>query len=183
VPRSARSVKRTGRTSQQAPTVEVVIEVPAGSRNKYEVDARTGRVELERVIFAATRYPADYGYIPATLGGDGDPLDALVLVDEPTFPGCHIKCHPIALLDMSDQAGGDEKILMVPAFDSRTGWKDVKDVPEATLKEIAHFFEVYKDLDEGKFSRVKGWRGGHDAVAAIKAAQRRYAKGRRGTRK
>lgn len=172
---AARSTKRAA----QAPSgdaVEVVVEVPAGSRNKYEVDARTGRVELERVIFAATRYPADYGYIPDTLAGDGDPLDALVLVDEPTFPGCRIRCRPIALLDMSDQKGSDEKILMVPAFESRTGWKDVGDVPEATLKEIAHFFEVYKDLDEGSYSTVKGWRGGDAAAVAIAAARRRFAR-------
>jgi inorganic pyrophosphatase len=169
-------VKAQAAAPEKTPKVDVIIEVPAGSRNKYEVDAATGRIELERVIFAATRYPADYGYIPETLAGDGDPLDALVLVDEPTLPGCHIKCRPVAVLEMSDQHGMDEKILMVPAFDSRTGWKDVKDVPEPTLKEIAHFFEVYKDLDEGKFSKVKGWRDGRAAVAAIEAGRARYAK-------
>jgi inorganic pyrophosphatase len=172
-----RSSKGPERRTPEPVSVEVIVEVPAGSRNKYEVDPDTGRVELERVIFAATRYPADYGYIPSTLGGDGDPLDALVLVDEPTFPGCHIKCHPIALLEMVDQEGSDEKILMVPAFDSRTGWKDVRDVPETTLKEIAHFFQVYKDLDKGMFSRVKGWRGRAAAVKTIETAQRRYIKG------
>ena len=92
------------RSAEPAP-IEVIVEVPAGSRNKYEVNAETGRIELDRVIFAATRYPADYGYIPHTLAGDGDPLDALVLVDEPTFPGCHIRCHPIAVLEMTDQKG------------------------------------------------------------------------------
>jgi len=177
MPRSSDSTKRRRRTASEPVSVEVIVEVPAGSRNKYEVDPDTGRVELERVIFAATRYPADYGFIPNTLGGDGDPLDALVLVDEPTFPGCHIRCHPIALLEMVDQEGDDEKVLLVPAFDSRTGWKDVGDVPKATLKEIAHFFQVYKDLDRGKFSEVKGWRGRAAAVKAIEAARLRYIRG------
>jgi len=154
----------------------VIVEVPAGSRNKYEVNAETGRIELDRVIFAATRYPADYGYIPSTLAGDGDPLDALVLVDEPTFPGCYIRCHPIAMLQMSDQKGNDEKILMLPAFDSRTGWKDVRDVPEPMLREIEHFFQVYKDLDQGTFSKVLGWQGKDAAMKAIEEASLRYVR-------
>ncbi|HKR99908.1 MAG TPA: inorganic diphosphatase [Candidatus Dormibacteraeota bacterium] len=163
------------RSAEPAP-IEVIVEVPAGSRNKYEVNAETGRIELDRVIFAATRYPADYGYIPHTLAGDGDPLDALVLVDEPTFPGCHIRCHPIAVLEMTDQKGSDEKILMRPAFESRTGWKDLRDIPEPMLREIAHFFQVCKDLEEGTFSKVKGWKGMAAAERIIEAARVAYAK-------
>src|SRR5947209_13128773 len=106
-------------TSPRGASVEfdVTIEIPKGQRNKYEVDHATGRIRLDRLLFTSTRYPADYGYIEDTLGQDGDPLDALVLLEEPTFPGCLVAARPIGLFRMTDEAGGDDKILCVPAND------------------------------------------------------------------
>lgn len=127
--------------------VEVVIEIPKGQRNKYEMDHHTGRIRLDRMLFTSTRYPADYGFVDDTLGGDGDPLDALVLLDEPTFPGCLITARVIGMFHMTDEKGPDDKILCVPAQDPR--WvhlRDIHHVAEFERLEIQHFFEVYKDL-------------------------------------
>src|SRR5688572_28291889 len=109
------------RRPRKAPPMhfDVTIEIPQGSRNKYEVDHATGRIRLDRMLFTATRYPADYGYIEDTLGEDGDPLDALVLLEEPTFPGCLIRCRALGMFRMRDEAGGDDKVLCVPAGDQR----------------------------------------------------------------
>jgi inorganic pyrophosphatase len=139
-------------------TVEVIVEIPKGSRNKYEVDHDTGAVWLDRHLFTSTAYPADYGFIPHTLGEDGDPLDALVLLDEPTFPGCHIRARAIGLFRMRDEKGPDAKILCVPDADPRwSSLQDLRDLPEHLLAEIGHFFEVYKALEPHKHSVVDAW--------------------------
>jgi inorganic pyrophosphatase len=153
---------------------EAVIEVPKGSRNKYEMNHQTGVIELDRELFTATRYPADYGFIPHTLAGDGDPLDVLVVLDEPTFPGCHIKCRPLGVFWMHDEKGPDAKILAVPVNDSRVTWDDLEDVPRHMVMEIGHFFEIYKDLEPGKSTDTRGWSGKAAAIEEIEASQRRY---------
>ncbi|MEN9882570.1 MAG: hypothetical protein RI916_997 [Actinomycetota bacterium] len=127
---------------------DVIIEIPAGSRNKYEVDHITGEIRLDRMLFTSTRYPYDYGFVKNTLSLDGDPLDALVMLDEPTFPGCVVSCRAIGMFNMTDEAGGDDKLLCVAAGDIRkASLQDLKDVPEFELSEIQHFFEVYKALE------------------------------------
>jgi inorganic pyrophosphatase len=129
----------------------VTIEIPQGSRNKYEIDHKTGRIKLDRRLFTSTQYPSDYGFIDNTLGRDGDPLDALVLLEEPTFPGCSIKCRPIAMLRMSDEAGDDDKIICVPTSDPRfSHMKELEDMTSQQRDEIQHFFQVYKTLEPGK---------------------------------
>ncbi|NUU25351.1 MAG: inorganic diphosphatase [Streptomycetaceae bacterium] len=153
---------------------DVVVEIPAGSRNKYEMDRNTGRIRLDRMLFTSTAYPADYGFIAETLGGDGDPLDALVLLDEPTFPGCRVRCRALGMFVMRDEKGPDEKVLCVPAQDPRHGGvHDVADVPEYQLNEIAHFFEVYKDLEPGKSVDGSHWEGHEAAEKEITAARER----------
>lgn len=137
--------------------IEVVVEVPKGSRNKYEMDHRSGAIWLDRELFTATRYPADYGFIPDTLAEDGDPLDALVIVNEPTFPGCHIRCRPIGIFWMADEKGRDAKILALPTWDVRMVWRDIDEVPEYMRREIHHFFDIYKDLEPGKRTEALGW--------------------------
>ena len=147
--------------------VDVVVEVPRGSRNKYEWDSEVGAMRLDRELFTATRYPADYGFVVDTLGEDGDALDALVLLGEPTFPGCHIMCRPLGVFWMSDEHGPDAKLLMVPCADTRVNWHELDDVPESLLLEIAHFFEIYKELEPGKATTVRGWDGRAAAEAEI----------------
>ncbi|HEY3833997.1 MAG TPA: inorganic diphosphatase [Acidimicrobiia bacterium] len=146
---------------------EVVIEIPKGSRNKYEMDHETGKIWLDRMLFTAMQYPVDYGFFSDTLADDGDPLDALVLLQEPTFPGCHIMVRPVAVFWMSDEKGADAKVLCVPASDPRwTDTSDLEDVPPHLLMEIGHFFDVYKELEPGKSSETRGW---EDAAAAVRA--------------
>ena len=136
---------------------DVVIEIPRGSRNKYEVDHESGLIRLDRTLFTATQYPADYGFIPDTLGEDGDPLDALVLVLEPTFPGCLIRSRPIGMFRMSDEKGGDDKVLCVPAGDPRQEHlRDLHDLPEFDRLEIEHFFLIYKAAGAGQERRRRG---------------------------
>lgn len=131
---------------------DMTVEIPAGNKNKYEIDHETGRIRLDRLLFTAMRYPADYGYIEDTLGEDGDPLDALVLLDEPTFPGCIVRVRPVGVFHMVDDAGGDDKVLCVAAGDPRRdAIQDTSDVSDFTLDEIRHFFEVYKALEPGKY--------------------------------
>jgi inorganic pyrophosphatase len=150
---------------------EVLVEIPRGSRNKYEVDHETGDVWLDRRLFTAMAYPADYGYIVGSLGEDGDPLDVLVLLDEPTFPGCHLLARAVGVFWMRDDAGPDAKVLAVPARDLRySGMKDLEDLPPYLLDEIRHFFEAYKQLEPGKFSEVREWEGRASAEAEIAAA-------------
>ncbi len=156
-------------------TVDVVVEIPRGSRNKYEMDKEKGVIRLDRRLFSATVYPADYGYIDQTLGEDGDALDALVLLDEPTFPGCWVTARPVAVLWMEDDKGPDAKIICVPNGDVR--WKGVDDIgalPLELLEEIQHFFEVYKTLEPDKHSDTRGYEGTTAAWTEIEAAQARY---------
>lgn len=148
----------------------MVVEIPRGSRNKYEADHATGEIFLDRMLFTATRYPADYGYIPGTLAEDGDPLDVLVLLEEPTFPGCRIRVRPVGIFLMEDQGAADHKIIAVPAGDPR--WeeiRDVDDVPAHLRRELEHFFAVYKELEDKK-TAVLGWMGAADALTVIAKA-------------
>ncbi len=147
---------------------DVLIEIPKGQRNKYEVDHETGRIRLDRMLFTSTRYPHDDGFIEHTLGDDGDPLDALVILEEPTFPGCLIRCRAIGMFRMKDEAGGDDKVLCVPAADPRREHlRDIHDVPEFDRLEIQHFFEVYKDLEPGKSVEGATWVGRTEAEEEI----------------
>lgn len=164
---------------KQPLTVEVMIEVPKGCRNKYEYDSRSKIIRFDRMLFSAVHYPSDYGFIPGTLAGDGDPLDALVLVWEPTFPGCLIEAKPVGLFKMRDEKGPDEKILCVPLRDPLWNYiESLKDVPPHLLKEIGHFFSIYKDL-ESKKTGVEGWEDRPAALKAIDAARKRYLRTRR----
>ena len=130
---------------------DVTVEIPKGTRNKYEMDAATGRIRLDRTLFTATQYPADYGFIDNSLGEDTDPLDALVLVREPTFPGCLIRCRAIGMFRMRDEKGPDPKVICVPVADPRLDHVlDVTDLDRFYMLEIQHFFEIYKDLEPGK---------------------------------
>jgi inorganic pyrophosphatase len=161
--------------------VEVIIEIPKGSRNKYEADHETGDVWLDRMLFTATMYPTDYGFFPHTLGEDGDPLDALVLLEEPTFPGCHIWARPIGVFWMSDEKGPDAKVLTVPSTDPRwANVAEIDDLPPHLRDEIAHFFEVYKALEPDKRTDVSTWQGRDEAERAIAEAQERYRPGAEG---
>ena len=153
---------------------DVTIEIPKGQRNKYEVDHETGRIRLDRMLFTATRYPADYGFIDGTLGEDGDPLDALVLLEEPTFPGCLVRCRAIGMFQMRDEKGGDDKVLCMPAGDPRAeNVQDLGDVPEFYRLEIQHFFETYKDLEPGKSVEGARWADRAEAEAEILASRQR----------
>jgi inorganic pyrophosphatase len=156
--------------------VEVTIEIPKGQRNKYEVDHVTGRIRLDRMLFTSTRYPSDYGFIEDTLADDGDPLDALVLLEEPTFPGCLITCRVIGMFRMRDEKGLDDKVLCVPATDPR--WKhlqDIADVPQFDRLEIQHFFEVYKELEPGKSVEGAAWADRSAAEAEVEESRKRFA--------
>ena len=155
-------------------SIEVQVEIPKGSRNKYEFDKQRGMIRFDRMLFSAMHYPSDYGFIPQTLAQDGDPLDALVLVWEPTFPGCLIDARPIGVFHMTDEKGPDEKILCVPLHDPL--WNHIErldQVPPHLLKEIEHFFAVYKDL-ESKKTAVRGWADRAQAEQIIAEARKRF---------
>ena len=150
-----------------------VIEIPKGSRNKYEYDHETEAIKLDRFLFSSVVYPTDYGFIPDTLGQDTDPLDAMVLVSEPTFPGCMIEVKAIALFRMEDDKGIDDKVLAVPL--SEPGWSDkekLEDLPKQLRDEIQHFFSIYKDLERKKVT-VDGWYSREDALEEIEASRKR----------
>jgi len=154
--------------------IDVVVEIPQGSRNKYEMDHETGRIRLDRMLFTSTRYPLDYGFISGTLAEDGEPLDALVWLDEPTFPGCLVTVRPIAVFWMLDEQGPDAKVLTVPANDLRmSGIRELEDVPAHLAAEIGHFFDIYKQLEPGKSSDVRGWQGRAAAEREVTESQRR----------
>jgi inorganic pyrophosphatase len=158
--------------------IEAVVEIPKGSRNKYEYDHERHVIFLDRRLFSATTYPADYGFVPDTLAEDGDPLDVLIIVEEPTFPGCHLLARPVGLFLMSDEHGPDAKVIAVPARDPRVAHvREVSDLTPGLPEEIAHFFDVYKDLEPGKVTSVKGFGGVDEAVAEIAAARERYLDG------
>lgn len=151
-------------------TIDVIVEIPKGSRNKYEYDEKNKCFRLDRMLFSSIHYPCDYGFVPNTLARDGDPLDVLVLVGEPTFPGCHIEVKPVALFEMADEKGPDEKVLSVPINDPM--WNHINalsDVPYNLLQEIQHFFTIYKNL-ENKKTIIDGWRDGSHAWKAIERA-------------
>ncbi len=158
-------------------TIEVIVEIPKGSRNKYEYDHERDVIRLDRRLFSATFYPADYGFVPDTLAEDGDPLDVLVLLDEPTFPGCLVECRPVGVFWMTDEKGPDAKIISVACGDPM--WESVRDLeglPPLLTREIAHFFDVYKDLEPGKLTKV----GGFDGVeAAWDEIARSFARARK----
>ncbi|MHB1354391.1 MAG: inorganic diphosphatase [Anaerolineae bacterium] len=154
--------------------VQILIEIPKGSRNKYEYDQDSGFIRFDRMLFSSVHYPSDYGYIRNTLAGDGDPLDALVLVWEPTFPGCLIIARPVAVFRMRDEKGDDEKVLCVPVRDPQ--WNHIHrlaDVPPHLLKEIRHFFTIYKDLEGTGPVTVSGWEDRDVALKIIHECQQR----------
>ena len=157
-----------------------VVEIPKGSRNKYEYDPELGGIKLDRFISASVVYPTDYGYVPETLAPDGDPLDVLVCVSEPTFPGCIVTARAVGLFKMADEKGDDDHVLCVPLTDP--GWNHIEqldEVPTQLRSEITHFFTVYKDLDVDRHSEVKGWASADDAAAAIEQAREEFL-GKRG---
>ncbi len=150
--------------------IDVVIEIPTGSRNKYEYDHVQHVIRLDRRLFTATTYPADYGFVPETLAGDGDPLDALALVADPTFPGCVVRVRILGMFSMRDEKGVDAKLICVLEHDPQwDGAKDIGDVPEHLRNEIAHFFSIYKDLEPEKSTEVQGFadRGGRSGRAGV----------------
>ena len=155
---------------------DVLIEIPRGSRNKYEVYHDSGRMRLDRTLFTSTQYPADYGYIEDTLGDDGDPLDALVLqIGDPLFPGVLVRCRAVAMFQMKDEMGGDDKVLAVPASDPRLEHlRDIHHVPEFDRLEIQHFFEVYKELEPGKSVEGAAWVGRTEAETEIVRSRQRF---------
>jgi len=156
---------------------DVLIEIPRGSRNKYEVDHVTGRMRLDRTLFTSTQYPLDYGYVENTLADDGDPLDALVMHNgDPLFPGVLVACRAIGMFRMTDEKGGDDKLLCVPSHDPRLEHlRDIHHVPEFDRLEIQHFFEVYKDLEPGKSVEGATWVGRTEAEAEIEASIKRLS--------
>ncbi|CAM3805169.1 inorganic diphosphatase [Alicyclobacillus pomorum] len=155
-------------------SVDAFIEIPKGSQNKYEFDKEAGVFRLDRVLYSPMHYPTEYGYIQNTLAEDGDPLDVLVLTSFPTFPGCVIETRVVGVLVMSDDKGQDEKLLGVAETDPRFSHvQTLDDVPPHILKEIAHFFEVYKDL-EGKETKIEGWKGRDDAERILQESIQRY---------
>lgn len=158
-------------------TFDVTIEIPQGTKNKYEMDHDTGRIRLDRPLFTATAYPQDYGFIEQTLGLDGDPLDAMVLIPQPTFPGALIECRAVGMFRMTDEMGGDDKVLCVPTTDRRQDHlQELDQIPSYTMLEIGHFFSVYKDLEPGKSVEGATWVGRLEAEAEIHASYDR-AKG------
>ena len=153
---------------------DVLVEIPKGERNKYEVDKASGRIRLDRTLFTSTAYPADYGYIEDTLGLDGDPLDALVILQQPTFPGCLIEVKPVALFRSRDERAEDNKILCVPLTDPN--WSHIEhldDLPMTLRDEISHFFSIYK-TPEWKVVKVDGWYPREEALESIDRAKKRF---------
>lgn len=158
-------------------TIKVLIEIPEGSRVKYELDEETGEMTVDRLMPTAMGYPVNYGLIKGTHGEDGDALDALVFLSEPVAPNVVVKCKIIGLLEMEDEAGIDHKIICVPAkpkIDPICGnWESLSDIPESRKKAIHHFFEHYKDLEEGKWVKLKGWKDVSEAMKVLEAGQKR----------
>ena len=159
--------------------INVIIEIPKDAEPvKYEVDKATGAIFVDRVLSTPMRYPCNYGYMPHTLGGDGDPLDVLVILPLPLIPGSVIRCRPVGMLHMTDEAGGDEKLVAVPAPKVFAGYAHINEsssVSKHWLERIGHFFEHYKDLEKGKWVKLDGWVDADDAKAEITAGIERYA--------
>jgi inorganic pyrophosphatase len=155
--------------------VDVVIEIPTGSRNKYEYDHENHVIRLDRRLFTATTYPADYGFVPDTLSKDGDPLDALVLVADPTFPGCVVRARILGVFLMRDEAGLDAKLLTVLEHDPQwDGAEDIGDLPKHLLNEIEHFFSIYKDLEPEKHTEVMGFDDRAGALRELAACREAF---------
>ena len=158
--------------------INVIIEIPKDAEPvKYEVDKLSGAIFVDRILSTPMRYPCNYGYVPGTLGGDGDPLDALVILPLPLTVGSVIRCHPVGMLQMSDEAGSDEKLVVIPSpkvFPGYAHINDMKGVSPHWLERIGHFFEHYKDLEKGKWVQVDGWAGAAEAKTEILAGVERY---------
>lgn len=165
-------------TGKNAPeVVNAFVEIPKGSRNKYEYDKEAQVWKLDRVLYSSVAYPSDYGYIPDTLSDDGDPLDVMIVNRFPTFPGCVVEARPIGAIKMVDSGENDEKIIAVPAHDPYFNeYKDAEDIPEAERAEIEEFFKTYKNLQKGKVVVINGWVNRAGAHALIKAAVKQYEK-------
>lgn len=164
-------------------TVDVLIEIPRGSRSKYELDEKTGRLRLDRVLYSSMHYPTDYGFILDTLARDGDHLDVLLLCEEPAVPGSLQTARPVGMLDMEDEKGPDEKILAVPTGDPRfADARTLDDVAPHWRLEIQTFFHSYKELEGGKGATVREWRGVDEAWRVIEDARRRFAGTKGGAR-
>ncbi len=162
--------------------VTAVVEIPTNERNKYELDKKLGVFRLDRVLHSAVHYPGDYGFLPRTLGDDGDPLDVLVLMTIPVFTGCLVDARPIGLFHLVDSGKADEKVLAVPTGDPYSdGLNELDDIPQHYLKEIEHFFRVYKDL-EGTHTETRGFEGAAEARAAIVRSMEAYEGKVRGER-
>lgn len=157
--------------------LQVFIEIPAGSRNKYELDKESGLIKFDRLLYSSVHYPGDYGFIPRTLADDDDPLDVLVITSESTFPGCLMQVRPIGVFEMRDDKGFDEKILAVPLTDPlRAGYHALTDVRPHYLREVEHFFAIYKEL-EGKSTEIIGWKDtarAHEIIMDCVARYERY---------
>jgi inorganic pyrophosphatase len=154
--------------------INVLVEIPAGSKNKYEFDKEMNALALDRVLYASVQYPYDYGFVPNTLADDGDPLDGLVIMDQPTFPGCVIAARPVGMLMMIDGGDRDEKILCVPDKDPRyADVKSLKDVPAHRLEEIAEFFRSYKNLEK-KVTEILGWQDVDQVLPLVEECIKAY---------
>ncbi|MFH1585069.1 MAG: inorganic diphosphatase [Patescibacteria group bacterium] len=157
--------------------VEAFIEIPKGSRNKYEVDEKTGGIKLDRVLYSSVYWPVEYGFIKGTKGEDGDPLDIMIFSSSPTFPGCVVEAEVIGYLEMEDESGVDHKVLAVPTakIDPRLGHiKDIGDVPEFWKTELKEFTEVYKRLEPEKWVKVRDFRSKKEAEELVEEARKRY---------
>jgi inorganic pyrophosphatase len=168
-------VVASDRAAQQQPELVCVVEIPKGTRNKYEYDPRLGGIKFDRLLMSAATYPSDYGYLRGTLGQDGDPLDALVCLHEPTFPGCLIPVKPLGLFAMRDEKGIDHKVICVPLQDPYWNQNErLEDLPLLLRQEIKQFFSIYKDL-EGKTVEIGGWGSREDAEREIADSRRRLS--------
>jgi len=154
--------------------INVIVEVPYGGEPvKYEMDKESGTMVVDRILYTSMRYPGNYGFVPHTISDDGDPIDVLIANKRPLIPGSVINCRPIGILNMIDEAGGDEKLIAVPSPHVSAMYKDVhelEDLPSLLVQQISHFFERYKDLEDGKWVKVEGWDGAAKGKAAIEAA-------------
>src|ERR1700691_1784968 len=165
--------------SQKTPpdALVCVVEIPKGVRNKYEYDPELGGIKFDRLLMSAATYPTDYGYLRGTLGEDGDPLDALVCLYEPTFPGCLIPVRAVGMFMMRDEKGVDDKVICVPVHDPYWNhYEELEQLPLMLRQEIEQFFTIYKDLEEGKEVTVEGWRSRGEAIAEIEASRERLAR-------
>jgi inorganic pyrophosphatase len=168
---------REGEAAPGGEQLVCVVEIPKGTRNKYEWDPELGGIKFDRLLMSAATYPADYGYLRGTLGEDGDPLDALVCLYEPTFPGCLIPVRAVGMFMMRDEKGIDDKVICVPVHDPYWNhYQELEELPLMLRQEIEQFFSIYKDLEEGKTVTVEGWRSREEAIAEIAASRERLAR-------